>query len=305
MSNIDELIASSEAKMTEAANESIFTGPKEAEKVLAKVQKKIDKCKTVEECSVLQAQVKNEAAKFNDCMKTMVKAAKDFKAGTIDKKALEEKIAPCVTELKKNCEILKFGEFVGNKKKSLTDEDISNLHAFLVGFLKAVNKKKAELSGNGGAAKESVTEADKFAAGCESLMININNPDQPATEAFEKTKMTLRIRFSKDRKAAKLLMKQAKGYMKEKNYDEAISTYKKAKAAFKELISQLKAVPDYDFTGIIGHQVGSIGDKKTENHGEAPTVLKADTTELFKNYMTKCDERIQKCTILKKKASAE
>ena len=53
------------------ADEGFFFKPKSTEKLLAQVQKKANKLKSVEDCDDLLSKLKTEAAKFNECLKGM------------------------------------------------------------------------------------------------------------------------------------------------------------------------------------------------------------------------------------------
>lgn len=141
----------------EMAMEGLFSKPKSVEQMLVKVKKNISKkCKTIEDCDDMLANLKNEEEKFNSALKTMKDAAVQFKNGEIDKKELKSIIKPAAAELKKTCNIISLKD-INADTNNVTDEEIQKLHDFLVGTREAINERKNELSSEGdNAAEESL-----------------------------------------------------------------------------------------------------------------------------------------------------
>ena len=145
------------------ADEGFFFKPKSTEKLLAQVQKKANKLKSVEDCDDLLSKLKTEAAKFNECLKGMQDAAKSFKNGEITKKELSAKIKPYSKELKNSCSILTLGKVV-NDNRNVTDEEIQKVRDFIKGATDIIKTKKNELKSGG-----SASEGCGSKSSCESF----------------------------------------------------------------------------------------------------------------------------------------
>lgn len=177
---IDEQNAALEAMLSEMddmdysiAEEGLFSKPKSADDMIAKVQKSVNKrCKTVEDCDDFLAKLKVEEQKFNASLKTMKAAAIQFQKDG-DKKALKAAIKPAKAELAKTCSIISLKD-VGSAD-NITDEEIKKLKGFLTGARKVVAEKKKELK-NAAKATESFAYLEY----------------EPAMEAFDNMKMKLR-----------------------------------------------------------------------------------------------------------------
>lgn len=294
--------------VTPAEEGLLHHDPKPAEKMLAKAQGKVNRCKTVEDCDDLLAKVKSEGEKFNDCMETMKKAAQELNAGTIDKDEFGKKIKPCVQEMKKNCELLSFGNIVGGHKNDLTDEDIKNLHDFISGFAKLVEEKKAELK------KSPESEAtESFIASCESFKLNLDGAT-PANEGlFDKVEdpkylQVKQIKYSKTAKLAKQTIQEAGKLLKKKNFNGAIEKYEEAKNYFKALISQTKQIPDEEITKVVGPVTSSASttlvagyplvihgkDTVKTTTAKGPGAAKKNHLKYLQDMIDRCDAYIMK-----------
>lgn len=149
----------------EMAMEGLFSKPKSVDQMLAKVKKNISKkCKTVEDCDDMLANLKNEEEKFNSALSTMKDAAVQFKNGEIDKKELKNIIKPAAKDLKKTCNIISLKD-INEDTTNVTDEEIQKLHDFLVGTRDAINERKNELSG-----EETAEEGCWSKSSCESFV---------------------------------------------------------------------------------------------------------------------------------------
>lgn len=173
----------------EMAMEGLFSKPKSADQMIAKVKKNISKkCKTVEDCEDMLAKLKKEEEKFNSALSTMKDAAVQFKNGEIDKKELKNIIKPAANELKKTCNIISLKD-INADTDNVTDEEIQKLHDFLVGTRDAINERKNELSGSGD--DSAAEEGCKSKSSCESFVGGYMDGEgedtdlEPATEAAE------------------------------------------------------------------------------------------------------------------------
>lgn len=121
------------------AYEGFLKHPKPVEKLLINFRKKVNKCKTVEACNDYAAKLKAEENKFNGAVKMLQGAAKKYSADQ-DKKNLKASVKPVLSDLKKTCNILKIGNFVDNTK-NVTQDEIKNLHDFIVGAKQIINER--------------------------------------------------------------------------------------------------------------------------------------------------------------------
>lgn len=128
----------------EEAMEGLFSKPKSVPKLLASLNKLINKrCKSAADCDDLLAKLSAEEKQFNGALSAMKKAAEELQAGSIDKKEMKQRINAEVKKLKTTCDILNLKD-INSKTDSITDEELQNLRDFLVGAKDAINKKKQE-----------------------------------------------------------------------------------------------------------------------------------------------------------------
>lgn len=128
----------------EEAMEGLFSKPKSVPKLLASLNKLINKrCKSAADCDDLLAKLSAEEKQFNGALSAMKKAAEELQAGSIDKKEMKQRINAEVKKLKTTCDILNLKD-INNKTDSITDEELQNLRDFLIGAKDAINKKKQE-----------------------------------------------------------------------------------------------------------------------------------------------------------------
>lgn len=289
--------------LDDVAQEGLFSKPKTADELVTKVQKRVDKLKTVEACDDLLAKMKTEVEKYNACLKGMSAAAKEFAAGTIDKKELAAKIAPFAKELKNSHDILSVGQVAADKKNA-TDEEIAKLRDFLTGATSLISKKKAELKA--APVAESAMSIESFlnalddaeiaeeAIGAEAgaaiavgvyyaaliaLVLAIKTPKEKAVAMAKKSKFS---------KAAKENVKSAKKAAKGRNYAEAIDYYKKAKTNFASIGELIRDIPNTAVTGKINVE--------GQDSAMSASAVKADAINWVTNKILACDNAIKKIT---------
>lgn len=159
------------------AMEGLFKKPKSVDKLLASLNKTINKkCKTAEDCDAMLESISSEEAAFNDALTAMKEAAQAFKEGTITKKEMRAKIKPEAKKLKKTCSILKLTD-INDKTDDVTDEELQNLRDFLVQAKEAINSKKSEFGGD-------AAEEGAIMNYLDDAWENLGNEDDVAQEAL-------------------------------------------------------------------------------------------------------------------------
>lgn len=158
------------------AMEGLFKKPKSVDKLLASLNKTINKkCKTAEDCDAMLENISSEESAFNDALTAMKEAAQAFKDGTITKKEMGTKIKAEAKKLKKTCSILKLSD-INDKTDNVTDEELQNLKDFLVGAKEAINAKKSEFSGD-------TAEEGAIMSYLDDAWENLGNEDDIAQES--------------------------------------------------------------------------------------------------------------------------
>lgn len=268
--------------MIEPAMEGLF-GTKSVEKLLAKVQKTVDKkCKKPEDCDDMIAEVAEMAEKYNTCLGGMKELAEQLKNEQIDKKEFKTKLAPYVKELKETCKMLKLSDVV-KKTENVTDDEIANVKAFIIGTKEILDRKKTELEGH--IASPSI---ESFINSLDEMMIAEEG-------AIANAKFALKKRFGDDKKAAKALIKEAKQYVKSGDYKTAITKYKEAKNAFKKILDAANKIPDRVYDESV-----AIGEKEVTGTRFSKATLKNWAKEQIAN----CEYAIDRIQTKMKKAMA-
>ena len=142
----------------EVANESLFSQKKTVSELLASAEKSLKrKLKTVGDCEDYLEILKSEAAKFNECIKTLQTVKKKYDSGKLDKRDYREQLRGATALLKRNCSKLqvKLGNVVADTK-AITKKDLSDFNKYITGLRKIVMDIKKNLSKNGKVAKESL-----------------------------------------------------------------------------------------------------------------------------------------------------
>lgn len=241
----------------DAAQEGFF-GPKPVAKLLAKVQKNVDKkCKTTEDCDDMLAKIKEEEAKFNENIGIMATARKKYDAGEIDKKALAAEVTPCIKDLKATCKMLDLSDFAKNPK-DITEDELSNLKAFIVGVRDIIRAKKTSITVDG-SDKVVASESDIFGG----LLIDDEDDDVVEegalvgalfgnSEGSLKSFKILRTVFKEKAAEAKPIVKKAKEAAKAKDYAEAIKLYTQAKKIYEDGVKEIGKIDPKLSKGIKG-----------------------------------------------------
>lgn len=124
--------------------EGLF-GPKSVEKLLNNATKQVNKkCKTIEDCDAMLQQVQNEADKFTQNMEQMQQLAIAYKAGNLTKKEFSEQIKAISAQLKDTCMFIGISD-VAKSSKNVTDGELANLRAYIIGLTNAIRSRREVL----------------------------------------------------------------------------------------------------------------------------------------------------------------
>lgn len=263
----------------EMAMEGLFSKPKSVDQMLAKVKKNISKkCKTVEDCDDMLANLKNEEEKFNSALSTMKDAAVQFKNGEIDKKELKNIIKPAAKDLKKTCNIISLKD-INEDTTNVTDEEIQKLHDFLVGTRDAINERKNELSG-----EETAEEGCWSKSSCESFVGGYLDDDiameaDIALEGLKDAMTTLRnwiIKFC-DNMRSKCETAAAKAYKDNDKHDGGATS-----KAYTRLANTFKAISEKCKTANSEAELKKQRDEAQKNAEVLKEMVKKDEEMLNK-----------------------
>lgn len=252
------------------AVEGLFSKPKTSEKLLARMQKKVGRLKSIGACDDMLRQLNAEASKFNQAISALKKASAEY-SKTNDKKALRNAAGPVLKDLNKTCKILKI-KSISSDPKNITQEEIKKLHDFITGAKQLITARKKVLSG---AATESVIsgfddgfeyaaegyEDDAFLSlmqddydydgeiADEALIEDFDDADQNIAIATEgiidpDTKRAFRIKFGEKKRQIQSIVKKARQAKKAKDFTVAISLYQEAKKGYQGLLADAKKLPD-------------------------------------------------------------
>lgn len=157
--------------------EGLFSKPKTAEALLEKMQKKVNKLKTIGACDDMLRQLDTESKKFNNAISSLKNAAAEYQE-TNDKKALRSTAGPILKELNKTCKLLKLKN-IASDSKNITQEEIAKLHDFISGSKQLINARKKTLKEG---ATESMNTFDEFETGYAMESYAMTNPYVDFTE---------------------------------------------------------------------------------------------------------------------------
>lgn len=306
-----------------AAIESLLC-PDCVSKLLAQVKSNVEtKCKTAEDCDAMMEKVKQEAVKFNDCLGKMAEAAKGFKAGSVSKDELANVINPCITELRQSCDVLKLGEDCVDDSQDVSDDDIANLRAFIIGTRDIIAKRKEELDTPENAPKDQTDgETVKDAPNDEddASKANLSDVDSDKAEAAQEDvadvllesivpeledasydiadegniSFILRQKFGFDAKETKAVIKEAKAKAKVKDYAGAITLYKKAKSMYENTLKKIEKIPDKEV---------AMAYRKSKDQYVTDPITKTAAVNSFKNKIFKMENAIDKLEQARKSAT--
>ena len=269
--------------------------------LLDQVKTNIDNsCKTIEDCDRMAEKVKDEAAKFNKCLDTMAEAAKGFQAGTVTKDELAATCNPCLAELRASCDVLKFDKCCDDSQ-DVTDEDIANLRAFIIGVHDMVAKKRSELVSPTAVPTSSTSKDGPDANECKTTESFIFVG--PANE--NELTFVLRQKFGFDSKLAKATVKEGKQHLKAKEFNEAVACFKKAKSMYSSALTKCKNMPDKIKTAkYLTNNHDLTGRKTGESYKEA-SFTKTAAMNSFSKKIGEMDELIDKAMQQKRALTAK
>lgn len=116
-----------------SAMEGMLDPEMTATKLLAVVRENVENnVKTVDQAAALENRLSEEAAKFNDCLTTIMNAQNKFTRGEISKEDMLAECAPCVDMLKNKCEALQLAN-VNVSDSDITENEIATLREYIVG----------------------------------------------------------------------------------------------------------------------------------------------------------------------------
>lgn len=116
-----------------SAMEGMLDPEMTATKLLAVVRENVENnVKTVDQAAALENRLSEEAAKFNDCLTTIMNAQNKFTRGEISKEDMLAECAPCVDMLKNKCEALQLAN-VNVSDGDITEDEIATLREYIVG----------------------------------------------------------------------------------------------------------------------------------------------------------------------------
>ena len=272
----------------EVAVEGLFSKPKTGEQLMVKMQKRVGKLKTVEDCDKMLQQLESEAEKFNSAISSLKNASAMY-AENNDKKALRKSAGPVLKELNKTCKLLKIKSISGDPK-NISQEEITKLHDFITGAKQLINKKKEHLSG---CATESMSYTDdildiiqnnfidEVEIAEEALIEDFVNADKDIAIATEgiidpDVKRAARVKFGEKKRQIQSVVKKARQAKKAKDFTTAISLYQEAKKGYQGLLTEAKKIPD-----------------RVTGNGKASSLSKKNLINWCIKKMGECDNAIE------------
>lgn len=294
--------------------EGLLSKPKTQEQMLAKMQKRVNRLKTVGQCDDMLRQLSAESSKFNSAISALKRASADY-SQTNDKKALRKSAGPILKELNKTCKILKI-KSIADDPKNISQEEIKKLHDFITGAKQLITARKKVLSG---AASEGFVsgydddfeyaaegyEDDDFLSliqdeydgydnvyiADEALIEDFAEADQNIAIATEgiidpDAKRALRIQFGEKRRQIKSVVKKARAAKKAKDFATAIAMYQEAKKGYQSLLAEAKKLPDRAI-----RQTNASGD--VIGNGKASSSHKVGLINWCIQKMGECDNAIE------------
>lgn len=150
------------APLDDAAMESLIPRKrKDIAILLAETQKRLaKKVKTAADLAEVEATIKLEKEKYNNCIKEMQSIDSDLAKGKLTKDEAKKRIKPLAKLLKQNSSIISYGQVVQNEYK-VTDEDVKFLRDYINGLLGIVKVLKISIAKP---ASESYTDDSFFNA---------------------------------------------------------------------------------------------------------------------------------------------
>ena len=212
------------------ASESLFNPEIKTADLLDAVRSKIETTvKTVDQAVSLENRLSEEAAKFNDCLNTIMNAARKYERGEIEKADMLEECKPCVNALKNECMALSLSN-INVDSEDISEEEIAMLREYIVGC------------------KDIVAERKKFLQDCGECTMEGDMDSMDSYDIAMEANVFSTLRKSNDAKTAAMLYKQAKqmwGLGDKERAKKALAQskklYEKCLAAAKKLAKTYKA----------------------------------------------------------------
>ena len=294
--------------------EGLLSKPKTQEQMLAKMQKRVNRLKTVGQCDDMLRQLSAESSTFNSAISALKRASADY-SQTNDKKALRKSAGPVLKELNKTCKILKI-KSIADDPKNISQEEIKKLHDFITGAKQLITARKKVLSGTASEGFVSGYDDDfEYAAegyedddflsliqdeydgyddvyiADEALIEDFAEADQNIAIATEgiidpDAKRALRIQFGEKKRQIKSVVKKARAAKKAKDFATAIAMYQEAKKGYQSLLAEAKKLPDRAI-----HQTNSSG--LIVCNGKASSLPKVGLINWCIKKMGECDNAIE------------
>lgn len=127
------------------AEEGLF-GPTNVSKLLRVAEKAINKkLHSPEDCDAYLERIQKESTLFNDALGQMAEAARQYKAGNIEKTEFKNTIKAASSSIKSEATMLKLSD-INKSAQNVTDDEIANLRAYIIGVSDLVRNRKNELT---------------------------------------------------------------------------------------------------------------------------------------------------------------
>ena len=127
------------------ALENVFDPEMTTDKLLDLVRQNVQsKITTVDQAAELENQLSEEAAEFNNMLRTISNAMSECKAGNISREEMLRVSAPCIKALKTNCKALSLVD-VEMGEDDISENEIAMLREYIVGCKDIVAQHKESL----------------------------------------------------------------------------------------------------------------------------------------------------------------
>lgn len=288
--------------------EGLFCHPEQSVADLLKIIRGsvAEKINTPEQAKELANKLSEEAVAFNDLLREMANAIRDFRAGNISKDDMLSVCGPATKELKENCQALKLtptSVITDGSDCDITEEEIASLSELIAGAKSIVEERIQELEGYPGTDWNGKAGTLVHAAG-EGLMDYLENEFEDAMEAplnnfyADTTKSSSSSTTSVYKhgptaqmaNTADTLLKQAKKIYKIGDKSKALATLKKAQALYEKCLDIVKKEKSTSTSTSKG---------KFRNAGSEVTVTKTGYSRELLRYIVYYEDRIDTCRALK------
>ena len=235
-----------------SAMEGMLDPEMTATKLLAIVRENVENnVKTVDQAAALENRLSEEAAKFNDCLTTIMNAQNKFTRGEISKEDMLAECAPCVDMLKNKCEALQLAN-VNVSDGDITEDEIATLREYIVGCKDIVASHREMLQQCPTCATE----------GLMSSLADMEIADE-ATASINTYKKVEELRKSTDAKTAKQLYSQARRMYGLGAKEKAKKYLAQSKKLYEKLLAKAKQLGKFrkvDRTTKVSMGINSISD---------------------------------------------